>query len=123
LEGLAWNPRYLPRVTDILARLSTRKIEDNWVNKPEGSLQAIYRSWMPQTAASLGERIKALESLAKRHPEIGWEVCAEQFETGSRTGHDSHRPRWRGDASGAGQVVTRREDYEFIRKAVDIALA
>ncbi|MGE0769429.1 MAG: HigA family addiction module antitoxin [Hyphomicrobiaceae bacterium] len=122
LEGLAWNPRYLPRATDILARLSSQKIEDNWANKPEASLQAIYRSWMPQTAASLEERIKALESLAARHREVGWELCVEQFETGSRIGHYSHRPKWRGDASGAGQVVTRKENYEFVRKAVDIAL-
>jgi len=122
LEGLAWNPRYLPRVTDILARLSSQKIEDNWANKPEASLQAIYRSWMPQTAASLEERIKALESLAARHREVGWELCVEQFETGSRIGRYSHRPKWRGDASGAGQFVTPRENYEFVRKAVDIAL-
>lgn len=78
---------------------------------------------MPQTAASLDERVRALEALSKNHREIGWQVCVTQFETGSRLGQYSHRPRWRGDASGAGQVVTTKECYEFTRKAVDISLA
>ena len=61
LECLAWKPQNLPRVIAILAQLSRTKINDNWANKPIGSLEAIFRSWMPQTAASLEERCKALD--------------------------------------------------------------
>jgi hypothetical protein len=42
---------------------------------------------------------------------------------GSRIGHYSYRPRWRSDASGAGQFVTREETYEFSRKALDLLIA
>ena len=35
LENLAWKPEQLLRVSVILAKLSERKIEDNWVNKPD----------------------------------------------------------------------------------------
>ena len=35
------------------ANLLPPKIDDNLVNKPEASLQAVFRSWMPQTAASV----------------------------------------------------------------------
>jgi addiction module HigA family antidote len=124
LECLAWKPQNLPRVTTILAQLSRTKINDNWANKPIGSLGAIYRSWMPQTAASLEERSRALELLSKRYPDAGWQICIDQFSPGSRMGDYSYRPRWRSDASGAGQpVVTRKEIFRFSRKALDLALA
>jgi hypothetical protein len=123
LEGLAWKPEQLPSVCLILAKLAERKITDNWANKPDKSLLSIFRSWMPQTAASLDQRKKALESLTKRSPRVGWQVCLPQFFTGPQTGDYNHRPRWRNDASGAGQPVTRREAYEFARKALDLVLA
>ena len=122
LECLAWKPKNLPRVSEILAQLSRPKIDDNWMNKPDASLQAIFRSWMPQTAASVEQRIKILEMLTKRFPDIGWEICIEQIKSGSRIGHYNYRPRWRSDASGAGQVVTHKEIYEFARKALDILI-
>lgn len=122
LECLAWKPQNLPRVAAILAQLSRSKIDDNWTNKPDASLQAIFRSWMPQTAASVEQRIKVLAMLAKRFPEVGWEVCIEQIKPGSRIGHDSYRPRWRSDASGAGQVVTNKERFDFNRRALDLLI-
>lgn len=123
LECLAWKPQNLPRVSAILAQLSRAKIDDNWMNKPDASLHAIFRSWMPQTAASMEQRVKALEMVTKRFPDVGWEICIEQIKPGSRIGHDSYRPRWRSDASGAGQVVTPKEMYDFTRKALDFVIA
>ena len=107
----------------ILARLSKTEINDNWVNKPISSLHAIYRSWLPQTAASLEDRVQALETLTKRFPDIGWQICIAQFVTGRQAGHYSHRPRWRSDASGAGRPGMGKECYEFERRALDLALA
>lgn len=123
LECLAWKPKTLPRVTRILAQLSRPKIDDNWMNKPEETLQAIFRSWMPQTAAPVEQRTKALERLARTFPDVAWEIALEQIKPGSRIGHYSYRPRWRSDASGAGQVVTHKEMYEFSRKALDLLIA
>ena len=122
LECLAWKPQNLPRVSAILAQLSQQKIEDNLVNKPVASLQAIYRSWMPQTAASVEQRLKTLETLRKHFPEVVWEICIEQIKPGSQVGFNSYRPHWRSDASGAGQVVTRKEVYDFNRKALDLLI-
>ena len=121
LECLAW--KHLGRVSLILAQLSKVDINDNWINKPISSLYATYRSWLPQTAASLKERIKALGILMDKFPDIGWQICIDQFQTGSKIGHFSHRPRWRNDASGAGRSVTRREFDEFRSKALALALA
>ncbi len=86
LECLAWKPQNLPRVSSILAQLSQRKINDNWMNKPGDSLQDIFRSWMPQTAASVRDRVKVLEMLIKRFPDIGWAICIAQIQPGSRIG-------------------------------------
>jgi hypothetical protein len=123
LECLAWKPQNLPRVSSILAQLSRPKIDDNWMNKPDASLQAIFRSWMPQTAASVEQRVKALEMIIRRFPHVGWEICIAQIKPGSRFGHYSYRPRWRSDASGAGQVVTPKEMYDFNRKSLDFLIA
>jgi addiction module HigA family antidote len=123
LECLAWKPQNLARVSLILARLAKTKIEDNWVNKPISSLAAIYRCWMPQTAASIDERVQALRTLNRLFPDIGWQICIRQFELGPQTGFNSYRPRWRSDASGVGQVVSRKEAWEFSRKALEFALA
>ena len=120
LECLAW--KHLGRVSLILAQLSKTVIDDNWANKPISSLYATYLSWSPQTAASLEERIMALETLTDRFPDIGWQICIAQLQTSSSI-IDSYHPRWRSDASGTGRSVTERECHEFTRKAFDLALA
>ena len=121
LECLAW--KHLGRVSLILAQLSRTVINDNWANKPISSLEAIFRSWMPQTAASLNERMQALETLVKRFPDIGWQICIAQFSAGPGFGDYAYRPRWRSDASGAGQPVPPQERCQFTRKAFNVALA
>ena len=119
LESLAW--RHVSRVSMILAHLARVPIDDNWANKPINSLKAIYRSWLPQTAASLEDRKKALKALADRFPDVAWQLCMDELSGGRpRIGHFSHRPRWRSDATGAGRGVAARERSEFVRFAVDI---
>ena len=121
LECLAW--QNLGRVNLILAQLSKIVIDDNWNNKPIASLKAIYRAWIPQTATSLENRIKALQTLIKRFPDIGWQICINQIEVGDDFATPNHRPRWRNDASGADRSVTMKEFNEFRLKALDLALA
>jgi len=84
---------------------------DNWTNKPESSLGAIFRSWMPQTAASVDQRIAAIEKLAKMFPDVIWRLLISQLDQHSTIGTYSHRPEWRNDASGAGQPVSGKETY------------
>ena len=120
MECLAW--KYVARVSAILARLSRTVIDDKWENKPIASLKSIYRSWVPQTAASLKDRMKALEMLTRRFPDIGWQICVEQLERAPRSGDYSYRPRWRSDASGVGRPVPRPEAREFERQALKLAL-
>ena len=122
LECLAWNSMHLARVVLILGQLSKTPIDDNWVNRPINSLEAIFRSWMPQTTASVDDRSRALELLCRRVPDVGWRICMEQLRSGPRTGEYSYRPRWRGDAADAGDPISVQGRLEFERKATELLL-
>ena len=115
-------PERLWRVADLLARMSAVRIDDNWTNKPENSLKAIFRCQMPQTAANVEQRCGVLETIVRRYREVGWRLCLEQFDVAGTVGQHSHRPRWRKDASCAGQPVSPQEAYIFARKALDLAI-
>jgi addiction module HigA family antidote len=124
LEALAWKPERLLRVSRILAQLANVQISDNWANKPEGSLAAIYRSWMPQTAASIEDRNAAMEEICRRFPKVGWRLILGQFGDGHVIGHYSFRSHWRNEASGAGQTAkTWGEIWAVTDKAQALALA
>jgi hypothetical protein len=119
LERLAWNPRWLPRVVLALAKLSELKVNDNWLNKPENSLLSIFRSWMPQTAVGVDERIALLETLKRKQPALAWRIYIDQFSPHSTVGHYSSRPRWRRDAIGAGEVATAGEAHKVQVDAIN----
>lgn len=105
LEGLAWNPATLPRAARILARLAEVEIDDNWINKPTHSLGAIFRSWMPQTAASHDDRVGLMKTLAAKYPSVAWRICIEQLDSRGQVGDYSHKPRWRPDGYGYGEPL------------------
>jgi addiction module HigA family antidote len=123
LEGLAWSPETLPRAVMILARLAQIEINDNWVNKPAHSLAAIFRSWMPQTAANTDERLALMEALFKRFPAIAWTLCVSQFGNHHQVGGYSHKPTWRPDGYGHGEPLTTWGPVlEFVGKMKAVAL-
>ena len=124
LECLAWSPEHLPRVVEFLARLSYRPIDDNWVAKPRNTLLSLFRFWMPETAASVEQRMRALEGLVARHPEIGWWVSLSVARIPHRRAFASpnYRPKWRGDPSRAGRPITLDEGHRFVRKSREICL-
>lgn len=123
LEGLAWDPRLLPRAALILAQLAGIEINDNWSNKPIRSLSAIFRAWMPQTAADHDARLGVLKLLAKRYPKVAWRICMDQLTAGPQTGDYSHKPKWRTDAHGFGEPFKTWEPvHAFVRAAIDIVL-
>lgn len=123
LEGLSWSPVTMSRAALILAQLSQIEINDNWVNRPINSLEAIFRAWMPQTAASHDVRLKVMQLLAARFPEVAWKVCIEQLGTGPQHGGYSHKPKWRNDGHGYGEPLpTQGPVMTFVRDMVEMAL-
>lgn len=123
LETLAWKSDQLLRVCRILARLAQIEINDNWVNKPEGSLAAIFRNWMPQTAATIEERNTVMEILCREFSAVGWRLIMGQFGNRHGVGHYSARPHWRNDAAGAGRTAkTWGEVWAVSDKARELAI-
>ena len=102
LEMLAWSPKLLLRVVDILAKLCVLEPEDRSRNTAMQSLLSIFRSWMPQTAAPVEQRITIFDQLVKNHPEVGWAVARDQYDASSRTGDFNVKPKWRDYAFGSG---------------------
>ncbi len=118
-------PATFPRVVKILGRLSEVKIDDNWANKPVGSLGSIFSAWMPQTAADHDMRLKAMRMLLEKHPAVGWEICASTVWRLRQPllGNYAHKPKWRPDGYGFGEPFsTRGPINSFVREMVEIAL-
>ena len=122
LELLAWRPECLARIVTLLAGLAELEPDDNLANKPSESLHAIFRSWMPQTAAPVEQRIAVFDRLAKGHPTIAWPIATSQFEPGPKTGGYSHKPIWRDYALGFGEPVTNGERHAFVVHCVETCL-
>ena len=123
LNILAWSPELLLRVVDILAKLCVLEPEDRSGNIAMQCLLSIFRSWMPQTAASVERRIAIFDQLVKNHPEVGWVVARDQYEARSRTGYFNVKPKWRDYAFGSGGVVTNAERLKFNLYCLETALA
>ena len=123
LECVSWNPQWLTRACTILADLSGTAIRDNWANKPIESLRGVLRSWMPQTAAVLSERLSVLKMLTRCYPNIGWQLCVGELDALPRLATDSYRPRWRSDATGFGKQVTEAERNAFVNQCAELALS
>jgi len=122
LENIAWFPKHLVRAVSILGRLAECPINDNWGNKPITSLSAIFLFWMPQTAASIDERIAAMKHLIHKYPQVAWDICVAPFDGHSTIGNYNHKPRWRPDAHGYGEAVPISEARQFMEWAFEAAL-
>lgn len=72
LEVLAWSPAYLTRVVLALGALSRLEPGGKTLNRPMASLERIFLQWLPQTTASLADRLKALDRLRAKEPAVAW---------------------------------------------------
>ncbi len=124
LETLAWAPNRLARVALILAQLTHVPMKGNWGNKPSVSLFGLFRSWYPQTAASLQDRIRVLKLLIQRDGDVAFDILRNLAgPLRSRTALPAQRPKWRDDDAGAGHGVSRAEMFEMASAAREELIA
>ncbi len=119
LEILAWAPERLARVAIILARLSNVEIKGNWGNKPENSLLSLFKSWMPQTSATIERRMAALDKLIEQEESIGFEMLDRLVNFGHDVGTYNARPLWRDDDAGSGHGATNLERHQMVVEAAE----
>ena len=75
LESLAWSPELLARVTLVLARLDAiDNPSGRHMNRPANSLRQIHLLWLPQTHATLDQRLRAVDLICKRESNAAWKL-------------------------------------------------
>ena len=122
LELLAWHPKWLSEVVDLLGDLSNREPQDNLSNKPSNSLMMIFRYWMPQTGATVQQRIGVLERLKERNPKVAWKILSDQIQSRRQIGEYAYKPMWRDYAIGLGEPINRDERLEFRSYCVETCI-
>lgn len=101
LEILAWAPRYLPKVCNVLAQLNDAPVKHNMNNRPANSLLALLRPWWPQTTASAQRRLEVLDRLIEHHDDVAWSLMVRMLPSGTSWGTANAKPRWRDYDAGA----------------------
>ena len=126
LETLAWSPDYLGRATLILAQLVNRDPGGRLSNRPEKTLRAIFLPWLPQTAATVEERLRVLDLLRQRDPGVAWTLMRQLLPEFYGVGTLTAKPRWR-EWVPETNVVARREVFTVTKELLhrmldDVAL-
>ena len=105
MEVLAWSPDHFGFVVPLLARLDRldpasefRKGNDTIGASgpsPSSLLKAVFRSWLPETSATLSERLAALDRLRTSHGDAAWCVMRSMLPEPSALGWPAAKPQVR----------------------------
>ena len=95
LELLAWSPEYLGHTAMLLAKLARLDPGGTLNNLPMRSLQLIFLCWRPGTSATLEQRLRVLDSLRQREPQVAWSLLVSLLPGRIRTAFNTAEPRWR----------------------------
>lgn len=117
LEVLAWNPRYITRVCKVLIGLNKFAIPSNFSNNPFNTLYSLFRPWLPQTNASVGQRIALLKQIITIDEEIAFKIFLRQRDLRDVQVYSNAQPVWRDD--NAGHVVLEADMHKAIEYAND----
>jgi hypothetical protein len=125
LEILAWDPTLLNRVALDLAVLARLDPGGRLANRPTASLAAIFRPWMPQTKASLIQRLVAIDLIVGREPQVGWELILSLLPARQAFGTPNPRPRLRESGAARDEKLTNGIVYqtygEIVNRAINMA--
>jgi transcriptional regulator with XRE-family HTH domain len=100
LETLAWSTDYLARASEILAKLSILAPKGTWGNRPESSLRSIFLLWLPQTNATLDQRLKVIDRLLRTVPNAAWNLMLDILPKSMDSSSYNPKPKWRDFAEG-----------------------
>ena len=123
LEILAWDQAHYLRVVRILTALSEVPITDNYMNKPENSLESLVSCWHPETCVEIDGRIAALKVIVSESPEVGWRICLAQVAQHHRMATPNLRPTYRQIMRSGPRHMTNIEMYQMCDAALDLMLS
>jgi len=111
LEGLAWDPDLLVRVSVLLAELASHDPGGNWANRPSNSLVTILLPWLPQTLGSIEKRKVAVQAVLAEQPKVGWNLLLQLLPGHHQMSSGSHRPEWRKSIPENWEKGVSRKEY------------
>ncbi|MEI6333171.1 MAG: hypothetical protein WCS87_01310 [Methylococcaceae bacterium] len=124
LETLAWDEKFLVRVSVILGELATHDPGGKWTNRPANSLATIFLPWFPQTIAPIDKRKVALQTLQKEIPAVAWKLLLNLLPNQHQTSSGSHKPSWRNTISDDwGKGVTEQDYWEQVSFYAEMAVS
>ena len=105
MEVLAWSSDHFGFVVPLLARLDRLDPASEFRQgnegygasgpRPSSVLKAVFRSWLPETSASLGERLAALDRLRSSHGDAAWCVMGSMLPEPGAVGWPASKPKVR----------------------------
>lgn len=94
LETLAWDPRHLGHTALLLAKLARLDPGGHLTNRPQNSLHDVFRLWLPQTTATLEQRLRVIDALREREPDVAWKLMSQLLPEHHEIGRYTPKPRW-----------------------------
>ena len=95
LETLAWSSDHLVAATLALAKLAAIDPGGRLSNRPINSLREIHVLWTHGTAATIDERMRAIDVVRHKVPDIGWRLLLSLIPSGHEVASPPLVPRWR----------------------------
>ena len=112
LETMAWDPEYFRRAVLALARLAAIDPGVKLGNTPANSLAEIFVLWHPNTNASSGQRLSALNEIAQSFPKVGWRLVTTLLPTMHGASGPTAKPKLREAGASDRLPITYRELWE-----------
>jgi hypothetical protein len=122
LEGLAWSPDWLPRVTSALAELTRLEPGGRMANRPRESLRRIFLIWYPQNTLEWKDQLSVLESLILRDSDTGWRILSDLLPRSTDSSLPLHKPKFRAWAPEEEPRLTRGEIWRHQLNIVEVLL-
>lgn len=122
LETLAWNPAYLNKAASILLTLAQFDPGGTTQNRPLNSLRTIFLAWLPQTYASVTERIAVVRQVCHARPETGFKLSLALLPVPHDVTHGTSKPRLRDFGDAEKTPTTRAEMAAAYKAYADLAL-
>jgi hypothetical protein len=113
LESLAWSKQFVGDVCLALLKLDSQDRGTKWANRPKNSLAEILSGWIPQTMATVGERIQLLDRLIETDAVASWPMLLELLPGARHMSTPTQKPYWRNWAAEWKEGATHAEYREF----------
>lgn len=121
IETLCWSPSYFGRAALLLGQLSLIDPGGRLSNRPIVSLQTVVTGWLPQSGATVDDKLAVVQRILQREPNVGWKLLMGVWPENHATAFPPHAPAFR-DWNPVKQTVTYADWGHFVHRLVVMAM-